>query len=380
MNYQMVFKTLLLAGLAGVVTACSNDGYDEETPYVSKNFSNKLADGSKANLELIYSGDSLIGKNITFQTTDSKTADIVLENVLPHESETKISNVVLVSDGNGGFSFSGTSTSTFNTTFTYKGTVKDNKMKMDLSGVKIPVNKATGTLALQMSGTTKEVDKEIDGESQTVYQNETPLYFNSENPDLGIFMLVGMFAGAQINGALQSLTFSEDGNIVATYKGGNGWTQSPKNLITYYVENDTTMYITPNVDMIIRQIQKDKVKTRATNLPSSTDLQKMYARLNKWTTTGVKFTFKDNPFKNDSENYQYFSGYRQYAGDYALYVSKDEFGDFIPLLETYQDKIVDLLPDEYKGFVGGMLPSIIQGMKDAKVLEIGLFLNKKVNE
>lgn len=383
MNYQTILKTTLLACTVGIMAACSSDGYDDETPYLAQNYSNKLADGDKANLALTYSGSELIGKNVTFRTSDSKTGTLKLQNILPHETETTLSNVSLISDGKGGYSFNGMSTTPLNTTFSFKGKVNGEKMSLDLTDIKVPASKATGKLTIVMSDPSyfpEGVKKEIDGKLvDNVYEQKTPIYAQTDNEDIAIIYLIGTFAGTQINDALQSLTFETDGNLIATYKDKttNTWKESPKNLLTYYVEGDSAVYITPNVDMIINEIQKGQQKTRGISATTPSDLEKAYAQLNKWSTTGIKFAFKENPYNfNSGKAINVTGNYWQYEGDYVLYLTKDEIKDMLPLVDLFQDKIINALPDDYKDMVGMMLPTLLQGINKANVFELGFCLNK----
>lgn len=415
MNYQTMFKTALLACAVGMMTACSNDGYDDETPYVSANFSNKLADGTKANLFLTYSGDSLIGKNVTFQTTDSKTANITLQNILPHETETTISGVALASDGNGGYSFSGTTTSPLNTTFSYKGVVKDNKMKLALSDIKIPGNEI-GTLKLVQYADADEDEAPSTGgdtEEGTWQTMHSDLYCNTDNATIASLFtgLVSFYASPVLNLVLDGVTFSADGNITAGYAPlpdnfdfmkfigdrtsftHKPWQTSPKNLATYYMADDTTMYVTPNVDMIIRQIQMDKAKASRAGVADIPAISDVYKLLNKWTTTGLKLTLKPNPWKNEYRKELDSYGevaFNKYEGDYILYISKDEIKPILTFLKSYltNEKIQELvakLPDDensqmLKQMLPLVVPQLLSALDQAKVFELGIFLNKQTNE
>ncbi len=380
-NYlsKLFFGTAVLA--AGLFTACSDD-YEGAAPYdITKDYANTLAMGTRANLALTYSGDSLIGKHVTLQTQDSKTGTLTLLNVLPHEAETPV-QVTLTPDGKGGYSFSGNATSGLKTTFTYKGTVNQEKLSLDLSDVKLQARSVVGKkLSLVQYKPSSSEKIEYKGENITLYHNETPLHLNCNDSRTSLLNLVGMFAGEQVNNALQSISFREDGNIVAEYKKGADWQTSPINLATYAFTDDTTIYVTPNVEMIMRQVNMDK-KTRALDAETLTYLNNIYKLLNAWSTTGIKMTLKKNPYTTD---YKFVSegAYYAYAGDYVLYVSKDQLKDILALANKMgADKIAALLGkiqnDQLQSMlplIKMMLPNLLAGLNDATVFEAGLFLN-----
>lgn len=100
-THKTMMRTALAVCLAGAfAVSCSNDdnttGTGGPAPAdITANYSNKLAYGDCANLALTYSGDSLIGKDVTLKTDDSKTAELTLNNILPHENATPIKDVSL---------------------------------------------------------------------------------------------------------------------------------------------------------------------------------------------------------------------------------------------------------------------------------------------
>lgn len=82
-------KTLMKAAFAvcmvGFLTiSCSDDdstqgvGGGLAPVGINANYTNKLAYGKRANLALTYSGDSLIGKDVSFLITDAKIAELTL--------------------------------------------------------------------------------------------------------------------------------------------------------------------------------------------------------------------------------------------------------------------------------------------------------------
>lgn len=405
--------TVCLAGMS--VTSCSNDSDTEgigggPAPVdINANYANKLAYGDRANLALTYSGDSLIGKDVTFQTTDAKTAELTLNNILPHENSTSIKNVALTPDGKGGYSFKGNATSPLNTTFDYSGTVTKGKLSLDITNAKIR-GKEIGKLTLvpyaNWEWDASQPKTDADG-NQTTYQiQHTGVVVNTDNDVLARlgWTLQTVISRLFTEYLLKDVTFAADGNITATYanipKGfdfksfvasgasytPNPWQTSPKNLATWYIENDTAMYVTPNVDMIIRQVKKDNATRASQGLPPISSLQDIYKKLNEWTTTGVKLTFKENPWKN---KYKLFSErqlpngkklklFHKYEGDYIVYISKEQLEPFIPLLKSMlTDEIIQTIVAQS----GGMLPeAVLKNLPDlitnTKYFEVGLLFNK----
>lgn len=392
MNYQTMFKTALLTCTLGMMAACSNDSFDESTPYIAKNFSNKLADGNKANLTLTYSGDTLIGKNVTFQTNNTETATITLQNILPHESEITISNVTLNTDGKGGYSFNGTITTPLNTTFSYVGNITENHMNMELKDVKIPGNYLT-EVGTWTAGKPGEYGDLTYGFGHGIAQVKDisidmglgfPITLPAGN-DFG--QMAGNILGNFIGTVLRDVTFNANGNITASYapipadmadhitellgsplqREDSEWKQSPTNLATAFMTNDSTLYVTPNVDMIIRQIQADK-QAKASRAASDNyiehgnftqNLSDTYATLNQWTTTGLKLTVR----KDES-------------GNIELILKADEVKALLKLVKTLPSAIRDKEVDA--GPLGKMtIGSLLDTFEFSKDFYLSLYFSPK---
>ena len=62
-----------------------------------------------------------------------------------------------------------------------------------------------------------------------------------------------------LGGVLQSITYKEDGNIVASYKkaGASDWATSPINLAQYYIANGK-MYVQLNIAQIMDLVASSK--------------------------------------------------------------------------------------------------------------------------
>lgn len=398
----------------GLFTACDDNEYDGPEPdEVTANYSNKLADGDRASLALTYSGSELIGKSVYFKTTDAKTAEMTLINVLPHESQTKIENISLTPDGNNGYAFSGNATATATgTAFKYDGTVTDGKLTVNLSEVKVPENEITTTgtwnLVHARDTTVDRIEPAPAPLPPTLkvkyYTQYYTLYGSVGIPGQlvsGAYSLVlkGMLQDV-ISASLNSITFNADGNITASYLQNEAWTDSPVNLATYYIK-DSLLYVTPNVDMIIRQIRLNQAKTRAVDGTGLTEaLGKIYAKINQWSTTGIPLVIRKN-----SEEYQKLDmlRYTRIAGNTILVLKKEEVQDFFALIDMAKivieimqpglmtkpvlqqiDEMGVQIPPEFKNLVEGMLKDktlemfFDQASEELEngTFEIGIYLHK----
>lgn len=373
MKKRPLFYLFCIVALSGglFVSSCNDDDYPGAAPdEITAHYSNKLSDGTRANLALTYSGNELIGKSVNFETNDARTAKLTLQCILPHEAETQLTGITLTPDEKGGYTFTGNGTgSQTGTTFGYSGTVQEGKLTLNLTDVKLPTNPLTqvATLNLVTSGEetvdkTEKVNPDDPYETTWTTLNATgtgvlEISMNGGYLDLG--GIVGRLAGNFLKTILDDITFGADGSITAVYAGipenldvmqdllvGNGilnrpasdWKTSPSNLVSFYMTDANTVYVTPNVDMIIRQIRLNQATTRASdNL--LTVITRLYAALNQWSTTGLKLTLQENPEEYVSEGrYEYI----RYAGDYKLTVTKAELEPIFALMGVLPDALRDI--------------------------------------
>ena len=413
MKKNYLCKLLWAISFVGLFTACDNDDYDGPAPdEVTANYSNKLADGDRANLALTYGGSELIGKSVYFKTTDAKAAEMTLINMLPHESQTKIENISLTPDGNNGYAFSGNATAAdTRTTFKYDGTVTDGKLALNLSEVKVPENElsSTGTWGIVHTKTaTLDKTDTIKVIGPVVIKKDYYTYYTPTYGKIGksggilngayAFILENMFSQA-INSLLNQITFHADGNITAAYNESGQWVDSPVNLASYYVK-DTLMYVTPNVDMIIRQIRLNKTTMRAVdNVNLIESLEKIYAKLNEWSTTGIPLVIRQN-----SQEYSYYTNVesRRNEGDILLVLKKEEIRDLFALIDIAKviiekaspgaltkpipQLLADMgvqIPPEYQGLLETILGKTklddllnqLANELETQPLELGIYLN-----
>lgn len=373
MKKRPLFCLFGVVALSGglLVSSCNDDDYPGAAPdEITAHYSNKLSDGTRANLALTYSGNELIGKSVNLETDDSRTARLTLQCILPHEKETQLTGIALTPDGQDGYTFSGSGTgSQTGTTFSYSGTVQKGKLALDLRDIKLPTNPLTQAEILNLVTTGSETidktekvnpDDRYDSTWKTMHASGTgvlQISLGAGYIDLG--GIVGKLAGNFLKTILGNVTFDAGGNITAVYAGipenlnvmedllqGNGilnrpdaeWKTSPANLVSYYMTDGNTVYVTPNVDMIIRQIRLNQAATRAEdNL--LTVITQLYAALNQWSTTGIKLIVAENPKEYVQESTY---SYTRYEGDYTLTITKEELQPLFSLMGVLPDALRDI--------------------------------------
>lgn len=276
-----------LIGSMSLFTACNNDDNphipteDVNAAYSSTDAENKLV--------LTYSEVELLGKEVVFNTIDGKSATLVLKGgalnlgglpmsrtspeppslisgVIPGEATTTL-NVELASTDGVSYTFQGVDIKD-GRTINYKGAVKKGELTLDLKVV-MPANDLLGkwnltpVVADDWAGANVSQPIYTDWKSGEIFN----LIFGLGAPKpMPADALLSMATGvmplyADKNGnelllsVLQSITFKEDGNIVASYSDGKDlnnptWTKSPVNIAQYYVR-DNKVYLVLNSDMIL---------------------------------------------------------------------------------------------------------------------------------
>lgn len=322
---KRIFTPLLLALTAlCALTACDNDA-DDSPQAISATYSNRLADGDDANLTLTYSGMPLIGKQARLETHDAQRATLTLAAILPHEATTALTDVNLTPADGGGYRFEGDAAGTTGTTFHYAGTVRKGSLTLDLSAVTLPANRLTsvGVWSVSRSGSGHLLLVPAAG-------NQNAQLLATAGNLIGPGLLSNLFATV-----LRRVRFTADGNITADYAplpegfnfsalmgGGTAsrpesdYRTSPLNLATAFVAGDSLLYLTPQIDMIIRQARTAQTKTS----PRPSPLETLYALLNTWSTTGVPLHLRQSDGGNT-------------AGTCLVYLDRSEIAAFLPLLE-----------------------------------------------
>lgn len=288
MKKNLFYLFALICSMS-LFTACSDDDDEVKSlpevnaPYVS------------SELELTYGGEVLLGKKVTFYTADGKSADITLEGadialtketmasglvnpgVIP--GEPKVTFSAALQPAEGGYTFAGEHVAD-NYSMKYEGAVEKGKLDLALE-VKLAGDNA-------LAGNTWNLF------SYDLYAVKNPLHvvWNSEKPfsvvlfpspgaqpvelqpgefitlmsAMGIIPVGDKKMGVNeiLSCLLQSVTFREDGNIVASYSDvadivSPKFQNSPLNMVQYAVKNEK-LYLYLNVDAIIGAVQKMTTK------------------------------------------------------------------------------------------------------------------------
>ncbi|WP_418822515.1 DUF4925 domain-containing protein [Parabacteroides johnsonii] len=391
MDRKSICSFLYAMMLVILLIACNDDDdYDGLAPAeLSGTYSNKLsAPANGDSLILSYNGNTFIGKDVEFKTDDGKTAHIILKYVLPHDKETTIAGISLTA-GSDSYSFSGDATASTGTAFHYQGNIQVGRLVLELSDIMIPENR------LRTNGTWH-------------IAHENASYYNVDNGSIQtmIGMLYNLVGGKLVSNLISSvldgLTFQADGNIIARYAPlpdsiqigsligsyikhpANDWTASPPNLATYYVEDNSSIYVIPQIDMIIRQMMINRqTKTDSGDSSMENALLAAYQKINTWSTTGIKMTIleSEDPAK----------------GDLILLLDKSEIQELFALLDIVKvfipeetlnapvmDLIGNLIPPQFTSIVaillkgktfGAILDQLSQEL-NAIPIEIGIYLYK----
>ena len=251
-----------------MTTSCSKD--DEPTVEEGKVL-DVNASYKGESLDLTYSESVLPGKVITFNTTDGKTATLEMKGefdltsliptkadmpvmnlapgVIPGEVTTTISNVALTLDGET-YKFEGTDSQNGRTT-EYKGQVEKGKLTLAINNV-MPESKIQGTWNLadaQIVNIVWNSEKDIMIPNPQGGMQSLPVSF--------IAQFVSGILDQQIKPVLNTISFNNDGNIVADYNKDGEKKVSPLNIANYYMKDDK-MYVQMNIAMLLTVINQTK--------------------------------------------------------------------------------------------------------------------------
>ncbi|WFE86337.1 DUF4925 domain-containing protein [Parabacteroides chongii] len=387
MNKYLLRNFLYAICMATLLFAC-DDNDDQDGSGISGIYSNKLSTPEGDNtLTLTYSGREFIGKDVTFKQVNGNTANITLHGILPGETATVLENIPISADGNG-YSFSGSSTGNNGTAFSYQGKVETGKMTLALTDVKVASNQLTSNAKWHpvQTAVTTETDP-IKGE-YTCYHYAFHLV--TDNLILGqAAPQLEAILGNLITWFINEVTFNPDGNITARYatmpegkaigdlinippdRKDSEWLSSPINLASYYVKDDSELYIIPNIDMILYQIEQNK--TKADGGLDTAVIAAVYQQLNKWSTTGIRMNIR----KNSEAPYNNMGKLIAYKGDIFLFLDKEEVAAFLPLLSLVKDLLPeDILNGPMGSMIGPLLDMLANSLQQAKTLEMGMMLTK----
>lgn len=272
-------------------TACS----DDDDPKVPENVLDVNAAYSGDKLALKYGDSDLLGKEITFATEDGKTATITMKGlfsindlmpkavqepsamapgVIPGEVTTTLSDVKLTLSGEK-YTFEGEYTGTSGVKASYSGEVQKDKLTMSVKAIMpegnlvgttwtlAPINPVVGTLPMAFVWNS-ETPLKIDG---SLIDNNIPAgtIIDVKVQNILAKYNVNMIVSGLLGNVIQSITYQNDGNIVASYKkmAATNWETSPINLAQYYIR-DNKLFVQLNIANIMATVKANESKATAT--------------------------------------------------------------------------------------------------------------------
>lgn len=366
----MMKNKLLFLLVFGVMffTSCSDD---DDTTW------KKIPQGeiSAENITLNINGDQASTGTVQMTVKNESEAVLNLKNVIPGYTEIPV-DVTLEKQADNSFTFVGEKGMTTPPSMLARAEVSTPVIlyvrvegKVSLDG-KASVTAATRLAEVAQGGLVGSWDllrkPTMVGENTLT---SAPLLvtwsaIDSEKPNMEeAANVVNLFGSSALSGLLNQITFHEDGNITAEYwtetsledifggmdEDGNfialheKWLDSPKGLVFWYVKNDV-IYIVPNIDAIIKQINKDNggeivgstedMMTKLTAILEqlgnyNINVDGLLPTVMEWATTGI-------PLKYGVDN-----------GSLKVYVDKDMATPFmtallpaLDVLQVYIDKIM----------------------------------------
>lgn len=271
MKKNLLYAFTMLCAVGLMTTSCSKD----DDPVEEGKVLDVNASYNGESLVLTYSESVLPGKVVTFNTADGKTATLELKGefdlssimtskadastamnlapgVIPGEVTTTISNVPLTVDGET-YVFEGTDSQNGRTT-EYKGQVQKGKLTLAINNV-MPESEIQGTwnmadskvLSLVWSSDKNLIIPDLTGATQEM----------QEIPVSMLSMILPTLIDQPLKAALNTISFNNDGNIVADYNKNGEKKVSPLNIANYYMK-DGKMYVQLNIAMLLSVINQTK--------------------------------------------------------------------------------------------------------------------------
>lgn len=411
---------LALMTIMTFFTACN----DDDDPMISPSDLNMtFGSGENAQLTLSYGNALLTGKQVKFETADSKTATLTLADVIPGETQTIINNIQLT-EGQGEYTFSGSAVTTRTATATveYSGSVKKGALILKLDVTMSDPNKWSKTYGLAEL-TLGDLDYGAAKPRPNV-PIASALYLSWSAPadnglDMGKANAVTYrgILGAILPQVLKSVSLESDGNISADYSSDavefdmsminslspakiaelvskKTWQSSPKNL-AFWFEKEGKLYVKLNISAIIAQAMSDKgqtsengTSTKSTGSTGTADQirallkslgidinisDKTLTTLLDWASNGIPL----NVEVKDGHTYIYLNK-EELDMIFASPVSSDEDpkyyekSDFCQIIKAFSSSI----PAEYAGMIGIVNQIPIQ-WPNTKEFSLGLDLMAK---
>lgn len=377
-NFLYLFTVLCTLSF---FTACG----DDDDPKVPENVLDVNAAYSGDKLALKYGDSDLLGKEVTFATEDGKTATITMKGlfsisdlmpkadqqapamapgVIPGEVTTTLSDVKLTLSGEK-YTFEGEYTGAAGVKASYSGEVQKDKLTMsvkanmpegDLVGTTwalAPINPVAGTVPMALVWNS-ETPLKIDG---SLIDNNIPVgtIIDVKVQDILAKYNVNMMVSGLLGNVIQSITYQNDGNIVASYKkmAATNWETSPINLAQYYIK-DNKLFIQLNIANIMATVKANQSKAMATEPDLTTILGTLLS-------AGVPLDYSIN---NDALQVTA-------ATSLILPLLKTATSDAIfPLIQA-------MLPETTPEIVKGLLPQIPGVVNGTKEISAILSLVKK---
>lgn len=377
-NFLYLFTVLCTLSF---FTACG----DDDDPKVPENVLDVNAAYSGDKLALKYGDSDLLGKEVTFATEDGKTATITMKGlfsisdlmpkadqqapamapgVIPGEVTTTLSDVKLTLSGEK-YTFEGEYTGAAGVKASYSGEVQKDKLTMsvkanmpegDLVGTTwalAPINPVAGTVPMALVWNS-ETPLKIDG---SLIDNNIPVgtIIDVKVQDILAKYNVNMMVSGLLGNVIQSITYQNDGNIVASYKkmAATNWETSPINLAQYYIK-DNKLFIQLNIANIMATVKANQSKAMATEPDLTTILGTLLS-------AGVPLDYSIN---NDALQVTA-------ATSLILPLLKTATSDAIfPLIQA-------MLPETTPEIVKGLLPQIPGVVNGTKEISATLSLVKK---
>lgn len=400
MSKKLVYLFALICSI-GLFTGCS----DDEEEIVDNSWEELVGDYSGENLVLSYGDMALTGKKVSFSATSGNNGKLLLNNIIPGENETTISNVEVKNS-----EFSGTATTTY-ANVEYAGSVKEKVMTLKLTVVMNDPNGWAKTYSLA-DYTTGPL--EYNG-----YENPNAVlagagYVNyvcvTSSSDYGTSygaMFRGLF-GILLPQVLNSVTLGTDGTITAKYiKEGkiefktdwifqsptkevvealiptSNWLDAPKHL-AYWFHKDGKLYMKLDLGNIIGQVMgsnadgmSEIITTVLTSEPAQ--LKQLLAGLLKvseipvsdetiallqdWAVNGI-------PMSTKTENGHTYIYLDKNAFD-PIMKMRDDSSDFLNLWNMLST--AGIIPPD-AAMAGMLLPAISNNWDATEAFDLGLDL------
>lgn len=290
------FLWLLILGVT-LFTACNDN---DDKPLIAPEELNTTFGTGESILKMTYGGVELLGKQVTFNTQNSKTATLTLKDIIPGKTEVTINDIQLV-EANEMYTFEGSSSISRSTasqnSISYSGSIKKGELSLNLNVTFADDSHLLKTYTLN-DYVKEKLTYQWGGKPNTIAScTEGALYVNwvakDENNEYGVsygksYRAIGSIILPQI---LQSITLNEDGNVQAAYYTGTNeiafkplwfalvptaeqvkalipttdWTNSPKNLAFWFIK-DNKVYVKLNIANIIAQTMTEApASTSSTN-------------------------------------------------------------------------------------------------------------------